>query len=118
MTHLAKSPETSAVPVNPPAAQDPDVPVADRDNLMRWLPFLSTPVLLILLIGAWQFAVSVIGVSEFILPAPADVAQALRDLLTGGTIWRDLWITLYEVLVGFLLALIVGTAVGAVLGRV
>jgi NitT/TauT family transport system permease protein len=118
MTHLAKSPETSAVPVDPPKAQDPDAPVADRDNLMRWLPFLSTPVLLIILIGGWQFTVSVIGVSEFILPAPADVARALGDLIASGTIWHDLWITLYEVLVGFLLALIVGTAVGAVLGRV
>src|SRR3954471_23084234 len=103
MTHLAKSPETSAVPVEPPtAAQDPDEAATDRDNLMRWLPFLSTPVLLIILIGGWQFAVSVIGVSEFILPAPADVFTALGDLVTSGTIWHDLWITLYEVLVGFL----------------
>src|SRR3954465_11241600 len=118
MTHLAKSPETSAVPVDPPKAQDPDAPVNDRDNLMRWLPFLSTPVLLIILIGGWQFAVSVIGVSEFILPAPADVARALGALVTSGTFWHDLWIPFYEVLVGFLVALIVGTAVGVVLGRV
>jgi NitT/TauT family transport system permease protein len=99
-------------------AKDPDAPVNDRDALLKWLPFISTPILLVILIGGWQFAVSVMGVSQFILPAPADVGRSLVDLMTGGTIWHDIWITLSEVLIGFLIALVVGTAVGAVLGRV
>ncbi|SFL44574.1 ABC transporter permease [Geodermatophilus ruber] len=90
----------------------------DRDGLMKALPFISTPILLVLLIGGWQFAVSVIGVSEFILPAPLDVWNSLLDLLVSGTVWADIWITLYEVLVGFVFALIFGTAIGAILGRV
>ncbi|WP_199506338.1 ABC transporter permease [Geodermatophilus sp. TF02-6] len=90
----------------------------ERDGLMRALPLISTPVLLLLLIGGWQFTVSVIGVSQFILPAPLDVWRSLVDLLTGGTIWRDVWITLYEVLLGFVIAVVVGTVAGAVLGRV
>ncbi len=122
MTHLQNSSsETSAPPATttPATAKDPDAPVTDRDNpLMKWLPFISTPILLGILIGGWQFAVSVVGVSEFILPAPLDVWRSLVDLLTGGEIWHDIWITLWEVLVGFFFALVVGTAVGAVLGRV
>jgi NitT/TauT family transport system permease protein len=117
MTHLTKSPETTS-PTTAPAAKDPDAPVNDRDALLKWLPFISTPILLIILIGGWQFAVSVIGVSRFILPAPLDVWRSLADLVTGGTVWHDVWITLWEVIVGFIVALIVGTAVGAVLGRV
>lgn len=120
MTDVVKSSETTAVTTGgpKPAAKDPDAPVQDRDTLMKWLPFISTPILLVLLIGGWQFAVSVVGVSEFILPAPLDVWDSLVALLTGGEIWHDIWITLWEVLVGFAFALVVGTAVGAVLGRV
>jgi NitT/TauT family transport system permease protein len=119
MTDIVKSSETTAATAGPrPPATDPDAPVNDRDSLLKWLPFISTPVLLLILIGSWQFAVSVIGVSRFILPAPLDVWDSLVGLVTGGTVWYHVWITLYEVLVGFFFALIVGTAVGAVLGRV
>jgi len=118
MTDLAKpSEKTSSTDVPRSAAKDPDAPVQERDSLMRWLPFISTPILLVILIGGWQFAVSVIGVSKFILPAPLDVWRSLVDLVTGGSVWHDVWITLSEVLIGFLIALVVGTAVGAVLGR-
>lgn len=118
MTDLAKPLEkTGSTDVPRAAAKDPDAPVQERDSLMRWLPFISTPILLVILIGGWQFAVSVIGVSKFILPAPLDVWRSLVDLVTGGSVWHDVWITLSEVLIGFLIALVVGTAVGAVLGR-
>jgi NitT/TauT family transport system permease protein len=90
----------------------------DREGPMKYLPWVSTPVLFLLLIGVWQFAVSVVGVSRFILPSPADVAAALGELLSGGAIWADLRVTLIEVVAGFVIALITGMAVGAVLGRV
>jgi NitT/TauT family transport system permease protein len=118
MTDLAKPPEkTRSTDVPRAEAKDPDAPVQERDSLMRWLPFISSPILLVILIGGWQFAVSVVGVSKFILPAPLDVWRSLVDLVTGGSVWHDVWITLSEVLIGFLIALVVGTAVGAVLGR-
>jgi NitT/TauT family transport system permease protein len=119
MTATANSPEkTAPKAAGKPEAKDPDAPVQDRDSLMRWLPFISTPILVLVLIGGWQFAVSVIGVSRFILPAPLDVWNSLVALLTGGDIWWHIWITLWEVLVGFGFALLAGTTVGAVLGRV
>ncbi|MGY1838768.1 MULTISPECIES: ABC transporter permease [unclassified Modestobacter] len=92
--------------------------LGDREGLMKALPWISTPIMLILLIGSWQFAVSVVGVSEFILPAPLAVWDSLVDLLSSSAVYRDIWITLAEVLIGFGIALIVGMAVGAVLGRV
>jgi NitT/TauT family transport system permease protein len=117
MTTLANAPENTAGG-NPTPSVKRRRYSGDRDGLMKALPLISTPILLVLLIGGWQFAVSVLGVSEFILPAPMDVWRSLVDLLTGGEIWTDVWITLYEVLLGFVIALVAGTAVGAVLGRV
>jgi NitT/TauT family transport system permease protein len=90
----------------------------DREKLMKALPWISTPILLLLLLGGWQFAVSALGVSEFILPAPAAVWDSLVTLLGGSGVYQDIWITLTEVLIGFGIALIAGMAIGAVLGRV
>jgi len=116
MTTLDRpAPETSTGPGSTEAKQRY---AGDRDGLMKALPFISTPILLILLIGGWQFAVSVIGVSEFILPAPLDVWDSLLTMLGTAAVWTDIWITLYEVLVGFFFALVFGMAVGAILGRV
>jgi NitT/TauT family transport system permease protein len=90
----------------------------DRERLMKVLPWLATPVLIVLLIGIWQFAVSGLGVSEFILPAPKGVWTSLTEILRQSAVWHDIWITLWEVLVGFAIALVSGVIVGAILGRV
>lgn len=92
--------------------------MTDREGLMKYLPWISTPVLLLLFVGGWQATVSVFGVSEFILPAPADVAASVKDLVAGQDIWLHLRTTLMEVLAGFTIAIVTGTAVGAVLGRI
>jgi NitT/TauT family transport system permease protein len=92
--------------------------IKDRETLVKYLPWISAPVMLLLVVGVWQFAVSVIGVSKFILPAPVDVASALGTLVTGVSVWTDIRVTLTEVVVGFVIALISGVLVGSVLGRV
>ncbi|OLT04670.1 ABC transporter permease [Pseudonocardia sp. CNS-004] len=84
---------------------------------MKWLPWVSTPVVLVLVLVVWQLAVSVFGVSEFTLPTPAQVAGALGGLLTDATTWGHIAITLAEVAVGFVVALATGVVVGVVLGR-
>lgn len=90
----------------------------EREGVMKYLPWISSPVLLAIFLGAWQFMVSVVGVSRFTLPAPADVAESLLELLSGGEIWGHLQTTLTEVLAGFAVAIVLGTAVGSILGRI
>ncbi|GAA0899184.1 ABC transporter permease [Pseudonocardia zijingensis] len=89
----------------------------DQNPRMKWLPWVSTPVVLLLVLLAWQLSISVFGVSEFTLPTPAAVAGSLGGLLTDATTWSHLLITLAEVTVGFLVALLTGVVVGVVLGR-
>src|SRR5687767_481435 len=85
---------------------------------MKLLPWVSTPILLLLLLGGWQLIVTVFGVSPFILPSPGTVWDSLVVLMDSDTIWYHIWITLYEVLVGFAIALVIGMAAGAILGRI
>ena len=82
----------------------------------RWL----LPALVVaLLIGAWQVAAStgvlsdVLNIEDFLVPSPAEIATSLwenRALLA-----ENAWVTLREVLLGMVCALLVGLAFGVVL---
>jgi ABC-type nitrate/sulfonate/bicarbonate transport system permease component len=81
----------------------------------RLLPAL----LLAALIGAWQLAASsgvladVLNVESFLVPSPAEIAESLwqdRSLLV-----ENAWVTMQEILLGFLCGLAVGLAFGFLL---
>ena len=77
--------------------------------MSRWvLPIL----VLAALIGAWQIAAStgaladVLGLEPFLVPSPAEIASSLwenRSLLA-----ENAWVTLQEILLGFLCGLVAG----------
>ncbi len=77
----------------------------------RWLGRnLPAIVLFAALLVAWQLAVSLFNLREYILPSPLAVVHAL-----GGTEipWvRHLWITTIEIIGAFLLAAVVGVLLG------
>ena len=75
--------------------------------LTRNLPAIA---LFVVLVGAWQAAVTGFGVREYILPSPLTVLRAL----TGSEIpWAGhLWITTLEIVGAFLLAGAVGVLLG------
>lgn len=84
--------------------------------MKRWaLPLLA----LAALIGAWQLAAScgvladVLNVESFLVPSPAEIASALwenRSLLA-----ENAWVTLQEILLGFLCGLAAGLGVAFLL---
>jgi NitT/TauT family transport system permease protein len=78
-----------------------------RARLFNHLPaaalFLATLVL-------WQFAVSVLGIREFLLPSPLSVLRAMGP---GEIPWaRHIWITAVEILGAFLVAGVAGVLLG------
>jgi NitT/TauT family transport system permease protein len=81
------------------------------------LPWITTPVLVLLLLLSWHLYVTIANVSAFILPAPAKVWDAWMDMLTSSRAWRHTWLTVYVTLVGFGWALLIGVGLGVLLGR-
>lgn len=84
--------------------------------MKRWaLPTLA----LATLIGLWQIAAStgaladLLGLEAFLVPSPAEIASALWE--SRSLIAEDAWVTLQEIVLGFLLGLAVGLAVGFLL---
>ena len=72
-------------------------------------------LILIVLLGSWQF-----GVSDSALPyfsRPTLVAARLYDLLTHHDIYRHMYVTLLEIAMGYALGAAFGLSLGFVLGR-
>ncbi len=77
----------------------------------RWLEFVSLPLLILI----WQIAATV-AQSRF-LPGPVLVAAELWDLVWHGPLLADFRDTLLRAMIGFVMAMAIGSAIGIALGR-
>lgn len=66
---------------------------------------------------AWEFTTLRGRVSPLLLPPPAAVYREFLSLLSTGMFWPDLKVTLYELVVAFLIASVAGASIGYVVSR-
>jgi NitT/TauT family transport system permease protein len=71
----------------------------------------------VFVILAWHWTVTWTGVSHLIFPGPLSVAKSVIDGFESGEIVRHLWVTLYEILMGFAVGATLGFLLGAVIGQ-
>jgi NitT/TauT family transport system permease protein len=62
----------------------------------------------------WDLYVRLMGLSALVLPTPYDVWQSLVDNTLNGFLPYHMWITLAEVLLGFILGSFIGIALGTI----
>jgi putative hydroxymethylpyrimidine transport system permease protein len=75
--------------------------------------YASAVVLTLALIAAWEIIVRAAHVPEYLLPAPS---QILADIKTDWVIlWPAMWVTLREVLLGFVIATAAGVGLAVLL---
>jgi NitT/TauT family transport system permease protein len=86
--------------------------------MSRHTSWFATPLLLLILVLVWDGYVRIFEVSPFILPSPADVWHSTIQLLSEKRTYHHIWITLFETVAGFLIAVVIGIGFGAVLGKV
>ncbi len=88
--------------------------------LLRTRPELVlAPILLVVILAAWEFAVPWLSVPNYVLPTPSAIGMALWNgldaaLLDRGGYWLHTGVTVAEVLLGFF----IGSSVGLVLGTI
>jgi ABC-type nitrate/sulfonate/bicarbonate transport system permease component len=84
----------------------------------RWL---LPALLLAASIGLWQLAAStgflaeVLGIEDFLVPSPAEIADSLWD--NRSLLAENAWVTLREILLGIVCALIAGVGLAVVMHR-
>ncbi|MBS0233423.1 MAG: ABC transporter permease [Proteobacteria bacterium] len=77
--------------------------------------YVSRFAILVAILATWQF-----GVSDASLPyfsRPTLIAGRLAELLSGETIYRHIYVTLTEIVLGYVLGALIGLVLGFVLGR-
>ncbi|HEX2051535.1 MAG TPA: ABC transporter permease [Actinomycetota bacterium] len=93
-----------------PAAARPPSPPAASDRFRTYAP----PAAFVLgVVALWQLGVRAFDVPAYLLPAPSEIVEALRDdwaLLASST-----WVTVQEMLLGFGLAALVGVVLAVIL---
>lgn len=84
----------------------------DRLDRGKWIERLLGYVAVL---GVWQL-VSTYIVEQFILPPPTIVAQRMWELLASGDLWFHGIYTFERIFLGFFITLVLGTAIGVMMG--
>ncbi|MEO1591952.1 MAG: ABC transporter permease [Cyanobacteria bacterium J06632_22] len=74
------------------------------------LPILTGLLLFVL----WELAVRLFGIEEYLLPAPSAILAEIPQW--GSVVLKNAWTTLFTTLCGFGLALVLGVALGFMIG--
>jgi NitT/TauT family transport system permease protein len=95
----------------------PSAAVVAKPGFIRRRPdVVLGPLILIVLLLAWEFGVKTFHVPRFVLPPPSAVAMALYAGLTEGTaaggFWYHIGVTFSEAMMGFVLGSILGILLG------
>jgi len=100
-----------------PVAQPPAEFTKRRVTREGALPWITTPILLGLLILVWESYIRLAGVSPLILPRPGAVASAWLEMLHDRRAWHHTWMTVYATLAGFAYASVIGVSLAVLIAR-
>ncbi len=89
----------------------------NRSKVMKVLPWVVTPSLVVLIVLTWHLIVTIGQVNPFLFPPPGQVGGKFVDLIFSEQLWSATLTTLTEILLGFLIAVVAGVSVGFVLGK-
>ena len=84
-------------------------------SIVRRLPeWLFSLLLLAAMLLAWELFVRMRGLPPLVLPGPGLVWREVVEQVREGGLWPHLWVTLAEVLLGFLAGSVIGIGLGMV----
>lgn len=75
-------------------------------------------LLAVAVLVVWEAACRLFDISQLVLPAPGAIAIKLYTLSVSGTIWPHLWATLVEIVSGFVLGVLAGLVIGAMISLI
>src|SRR5438309_10433537 len=92
-----------------------DIP-GQPGRLARYEGLLIGGGAVLVFVVVWQLAAFRRVVPELFLPGPSDIAVAFGAYIAKGQIWNDLWVSGQELVLGFVLAIVVGLPLGIGMG--
>ncbi len=79
---------------------------------------ICVPFMFVVIFGGWEWYVTSAKVSELILPAPSRIVAALAGGLASGIYVKALWVTLQEILLGFVVSASAAFVLGTLISQI
>ena len=82
---------------------------------------VTQAVVLVVLLGAWEIGSRMGWIDQFFFGSPSGIALQIVDWVTDGTgepgpLWQQIYVTMYEAVLGFFFGVLSGMACGVALG--
>ncbi|HEY2230932.1 MAG TPA: ABC transporter permease [Xanthobacteraceae bacterium] len=96
-----------------PAQRRPRVPWLTRE---RWTAIRRPLTTLVVVLAAWEILARTVLTNRLFFAPPSEVALAAMRLWETGELQKHIWVSFNELIYGVLLAIVVGTALGVIVG--
>ena len=74
----------------------------------KFIVIFSQITIFLLFLGLWQLLADIGVINPFFFSSPTRIAITLADLISKNNLWQHIWTSLYETLLGFVLATLIG----------
>ena len=69
----------------------------------------------VLFLGIWQLLADFGVIDPFFFSSPSRIATTIVDLAKDGNLWIHIWTSLYETIIGFIIATLLGVLIAILL---
>lgn len=84
-------------------------------KINKFVIFFSQIALFLLFLGLWQLLSSTGVIDSFFFSSPSKIVQTIISLGKSGNLFKHIWVSLYETIIGFLLATAIGYLIAVLL---
>ncbi len=81
----------------------------------KYLVWICRFLILAVIIGMWELLAQLKIIDTFIMSSPSRIAKTIKQLIENGTLLHHVGITLYETVIGFIIATALGTLIAVML---
>jgi len=112
----AVTPDGVGVAAFPDVRSRPQRIPGQPTRLSRYQALIIGALSVFAFFAVWQGVASAKLVSPLFLPGPIDIFKAYQELLQGGKLWYDMWVSGEELMLGYVLAVVCALPLGLLMG--
>ena len=81
----------------------------------KWKVRAIRILILVAFITLWEIAAQLKWIDPFLTSSPSRIIKSLVSFINEGTLFRHIWVTCYETIIGFMLGTILGVIIAIIL---